>query len=137
VGVYTKPSIFLEKSGDATNSFELWPTDLELVRNLGLNAYRFSLEWSRVEPEPGQFSLAMLDHYKAIIEGCRARGITPFVTFNHATTPRWFAAAGGWTSPSSPDLFARYCERAARHLGGSIGYAATLMSRTAPSWRAG
>lgn len=128
----TKPSIFIEKSADATNSFELWPTDLDLVRDLGLNTYRFSLEWSRIEPEPGLFSIAMLDHYKAMIEGCRARGITPFVTFNHATTPRWFAAAGGWTSPSSSDLFARYCERAARHLGESIGYAATLNEPDGP-----
>ena len=57
-----KPTVFAEPSGDAANSFELWPRDLDLVRSLGLNTYRFSLEWSRIEPEPGQFSTAMLDH---------------------------------------------------------------------------
>jgi beta-glucosidase len=121
-----KPTMFAEPSGDAVNSFALWPTDLDLVKELGLNTYRFSLEWARIEPEPGLFSTAMLDHYKAMIEGCRARGLTPMVTFNHFTTPRWFAGQGGWTNPQSPDLFARFCDRAARQLAGGIGYATTL-----------
>ena len=121
-----KPTLFSEPSGDAVNSFDLWQVDLDLVRDLGLNSYRFSIEWSRIEPEPGQFSIAMLDHYKAMIEGCRARGLTPVVTFSHFTTPRWFAARGGWYVPDSSDLFARYCDRAARHLAADIGYAITL-----------
>ncbi|HEX7742952.1 MAG TPA: family 1 glycosylhydrolase, partial [Sphingobium sp.] len=103
---HVKPTMFAEPSGDAANSFELWPTDLDLVRNMGLNTYRFSLEWARIEPEPGQFSVAMLDHYKAMIEGCRARGLTPVVTFNHFTTPRWFAAMNGWADPQAPSRFA-------------------------------
>jgi beta-glucosidase len=123
---HVKPTLFAEPSGDACNSLELWPVDLDLVRELGLNSYRFSLEWARIEPEPSAFSIAMLDHYKAVIEGCRARGITPVVTFSHGTTPRWFAARGGWTNPDSPQLFARFCDRAARHLAGPIGYATTL-----------
>jgi beta-glucosidase len=68
----------------------------------------------------------MLDHYKTMIEGCRTRGLTPVVTFSHFTTPRWFAARGGWYVADSPDLFARYCDRAARHLASHIGYAITL-----------
>jgi beta-glucosidase len=122
----TRPSVFTEPSGDAANSFALWPTDMDLVRDMGLNAYRFSLEWARIEPEPGQFSIAMLDHYLAMIAGCRARGLTPVVTFNHFTTPIWFAARGGWEAADAPALFARYCDRAARHLAGAIGYATTL-----------
>ena len=128
-----KPTAFMEPSGDACNSFELWPRDLDLVRELGLNTYRFSLEWSRIEPEPGLFSIAMLDHYKAMIEGCRARGITPVVTFSHATTPRWFAARGAWNNPESPDLFARFCDRAARHLAHGIAYALTLNEPANPA----
>ncbi len=120
------PTIFDEPSNDACNSFELWPADLALVRDLGLGAYRFSLEWARIEPERGQFSTAMLDHYRRIIEGCHARGLVPIVTFNHFTTPRWFAAAGGWTNPQAPDLFARFCDKAARALADGIGYATTL-----------
>ena len=97
-----------------------------MVKTIGLNTYRFSLEWSRIEPEFGTFSIAMLDHYKAVIEGCQRRGLTPMVTFNHFTTPRWFAGRGGWTDTASGDLFARYCDRAARHLAADIGYATTL-----------
>lgn len=121
-----KPTIYSEPSRDAANSFELWANDLDLVKGLGLNTYRFSLEWPRIEPEQGMFSRAMLDHYKAIIDGCRTRGLTPMVTFNHYTTPRWFAAKGGWTNPQAPGLFARFCEQAARHLAADIGYATTL-----------
>lgn len=121
-----KPSAFVEPSLDAANSFELWRTDLDLVKNLGLNAYRFSLEWARIEPEPGQFSWAMLDHYKAMIEGCRAQGLKPIVTFNHFTTPIWFAARGGWMNDEAPQLFARFCDKAARHLAAGIDHATTL-----------
>jgi beta-glucosidase len=121
-----KPTVYAEPSGDAVNGFELWPQDLDLVKAIGLNSYRFSLEWSRIEPEPGMFSIAMLDHYKAVIEGCRRRGLTPIVTFNHFTTPRWFAGHGGWTDSGAADLFARFCDRAARHLAADIGYATTL-----------
>lgn len=123
---HVQPTAYAEPSGDAANSFLLWQTDLDLVRDLGLNAYRFSLEWARIEPEPGLFSIAMLDHYRAVIAGARARGLTPVVTFNHFTTPRWFAARGGWNDAASPDLFARYCARAAKHLAAQIGYATTL-----------
>ena len=120
------PTITGARSGDAVNSLEQWPADLDVVKAIGLNSYRFSLEWARIEPDPGMFSLAMLDHYKRIVEGCRARGITPVLTFNHYTTPRWFAAQGGWLHPQSPALFTRFCERAARHLAADVGMATTL-----------
>ncbi|MEO6092376.1 MAG: family 1 glycosylhydrolase [Novosphingobium sp.] len=117
---------YAEPAGDAANSFELWPTDLDLVKGMGLNTYRFSLEWARIEPREGEFSIAMLDHYKRMIDGCRARGLTPFVTFNHFTTPLWFALRGGWNNAAAPKLFARFCDRAARHLAEGIAYATTL-----------
>lgn len=123
---HAKPTVYAEPSGDAANSFMLWRTDLDLVKGMGLNTYRFSLEWGRIEPAKGEFSMAMLDHYKAMIEGCRERGLTPVVTFNHFTTPIWFAAQGGWAHADAPALFARYCDRAARHLATQIGYATTL-----------
>jgi beta-glucosidase len=121
-----KPTVYAESSGDAANSFMLWRSDLDLVKGLGLNTYRFSLEWARIEPAKGAFSIAMLDHYKAMIAGCRERGLTPMVTFNHFTTPAWFAAQGGWSNTEAPALFARYCDKAARHLAADIGQATTL-----------
>ena len=119
-------TMFADRSGDAANSFELWPVDLDLVLGMGLTCYRFSLEWARIEPDKGHFSAAMLDHYKAMIAGCRRVGLKPVVTFNHFTTPRWFAAQGGWSNPESVELFARFCDRAARHLGAGIELALTL-----------
>jgi beta-glucosidase len=120
------PALPISPSGDACNSFELWEADLDLVRSLNLNTYRFSIEWPRIEPTPGQFSVAMLNHYKAIIAGCRKRGLTPVVTLCHFTTPRWFAARGGWTAADAPDYFARYCAKAVGHLGEGIGYLTTF-----------
>ena len=120
------PTSFKEPSGDAVNFLQLWPTDLDLVAEMGLNSFRFSVEWARIEPEPGFFSVAMLDHYSRIVDGCIARNIKPVVTFNHFVTPRWFAARGGWINPESSVLFARYCERVARHIGSRLEYAVTL-----------
>ncbi|WP_205691941.1 glycoside hydrolase family 1 protein [Caulobacter soli] len=123
---HIQPTLFQQSSGDACNSFELWATDLDLVKALNLDTYRFSLEWARIEPAQGEFSQAALDHYARIIDGCHARGITPMVTFSHFSLPRWFAALGGWTSPEAADLFARYCDKAARRLAAGMGYAVTL-----------
>src|SRR6202035_1373581 len=86
-------------SGDACDSWHRWGEDLDLVASLGLNAYRFSVEWARVEPEPGEYSIAALDHYLRVAEGCRARGLVPVVTLHHFTLPRWMARRGGFESP--------------------------------------
>ncbi|WP_298400205.1 family 1 glycosylhydrolase [Sphingobium sp.] len=115
-----QPTVFAQPSGDACNSFELWEADLDIVKAMGLNAYRFGIEWARIEPEKGLFSQAMLDHYKAVIDGCRARDLTPIVTYSHFTAPRWFSAQGGWTNPESASFFARYCDKATRALGQGI-----------------
>ena len=123
---HVRPTIFREPSGDACDSLHRWAEDLDLARGLGLNAYRFSLEWARIEPAEGRFSIAMLDHYKRIIDGCRARGMAPVVTFNHFTCPSWFAARGGWSAAAAPRLFGRYCGIASRHLGAGISHALTL-----------
>lgn len=122
-----KPTVFAEPSRDAANSFHLWPQDMDLAKDLGLNAYRFSIEWARIEPSEGLFSIAMLDHYKRMIAGARSRGLRPIVTMNHFTTPRWFAAKGGWTNTgSSSALFARYCEKVMRHMGDGIDHIITF-----------
>ncbi len=116
----------VDVSGDACDSYHRYGEDIALVAGLGLSAYRFSLEWSRIEPEEGEFSLAALDHYRRVAAACHERGITPVVTFHHFTHPRWLAAAGTWEAPHAVDRFARYCERATAHLGDLIGMAGTL-----------
>lgn len=121
-----KPTLFAEPSGDACDSLNRWEEDVAIVKALGLNAYRFSVEWSRIEPAEGQFSQAYLDHYTRIVDRCRAVGLAPVVTFNHFTTPRWFAARGGWIANDAPALFARYCDRVSRAMAHGISYALTF-----------
>jgi beta-glucosidase len=115
-----------ESSGDACDSYSRWRQDLAVVADIGLTSYRFSLEWSRIEPTEGEWSLAALDHYRRICASCREVGIEPTVTFHHFTNPRWFASQGGWEAPQSPALFARFCEKAGRSLGDLIGRACTV-----------
>jgi len=116
----------IESSGDACDSWHRWPEDLALVRELGLGAYRFSLEWSRIEPADGEWSAAALDHYRRHCERCLELGLAPVVTFNHFTIPRWLAERGGWEWDEAPGRFARFCARAAEHLGDVVGWACTL-----------
>lgn len=123
---HLKPTYFKEPSGDACDSFDRWPEDLALIRSSGLNCYRFSAEWARIEPERGEFSNAMLDRYRRIAMACCDVGIEPVVTFHHFTSPRWLAAAGGWENLETADLYARYCERTARALNGLVRWGCTL-----------
>jgi beta-glucosidase len=120
------PSVFAEPSGRACDSWHRWREDLDLVVDLGLDAYRFSVEWARVEPEEGVFSEEALDHYEAIVDECVARGLTPVVTYSHFTAPHWFAARGSWLDADAPRLFARYCDRVTERFGDRIGLAVTL-----------
>lgn len=123
---WTKPSSFVEPAGDACDGYHRFREDIALIKAFGLNAYRFSVEWSRIEPEPGFFSMAELDHYKAVAEECRRQGIMPLVTYWHWAVPRWFGERGGWYAPDGPKLFARFCERVTRHMGDLIGAAVPL-----------
>jgi len=115
-----------EPSGDATDHFRRYPEDLDLMAALGFGSYRFSLEWSRIEPEPGEISGAALDHYQRVIDACHERGLQACVTFHHFTTPRWAAADGGWTNPAIVDRFAHFVEVAAGRLGPGIDMACTI-----------
>ena len=129
---YMKPSMFAEPSGDACDFYHRYRDDIALAASLGFNAFRFSIEWARIEPEQGVYSIAELDHYRRVLAACHEHGLTPMVTFWHFTTPRWFAALGGWENPGAGDHFVRYCERAARHLGDLIGGAATFNEPNIP-----
>ena len=116
-------TVYKEPSGDACDSYHRYAQDFAIARSIGLNCYRFGIEWARIEPEPGQFSQAELDHYVQMLAACRAHGLLPIVTYNHFTVPRWFAMRGGWEAPDSPELFARFCERATRAFGDQVGMA--------------
>jgi beta-glucosidase len=119
-------SLFAEPSGDACDHFHRYPQDIALLRQLGFGAYRFSIEWARIEPAEGCFSTAALDHYRRMLASCHEHGVKPCVTFHHFTSPLWFTADGGWEIASNVDRFLHYCERAVRHLGDLIDTAYTI-----------
>ncbi|WP_068716896.1 family 1 glycosylhydrolase [Vibrio tritonius] len=119
-------TVFKEPSGDACNSFELWEHDLDIAKEIGLNCYRFSLEWARIEPTAGTFSKAMIDHYLRIVKGCVDRGLEPIVTINHFSNPVWFAALGGWTNPQAPEIFTRYCDEIGKYFADKLSYVLTF-----------
>ena len=119
-------SPFVEPSGDACDHYHRYPHDIAAIAALGFNAYRFSIEWARIEPEEGEFSVAALDHYRRMLDTCHEHHLTPIVTYHHFTSPRWFAAKGGWEVLANADYFARYCEHATAHLGDLIAVGCTL-----------
>jgi beta-glucosidase len=123
---HTPKSPYVEPSGDACDHYHRYRSDIALLAELGFNAYRFSIEWARIEPEEGEFSLAVLEHYRDMLRACQEQSITPIVTFHHFSSPRWLMGRGGWESKKTPDRFARYCERATRYLGDLIGAACTI-----------
>ena len=116
-------TVYKDPSGDACDSYHRYAQDFAIAQSIGLNCYRFGIEWARIEPEQGAFSQAALDHYARVIDSCRAHGLLPIVSYNHFTVPRWFAMRGGWEAADSADLFARYCERVTRAFGDRIGMA--------------
>jgi beta-glucosidase len=116
----------VEVSGDACDSLNRFDSDIALVREFGFESYRFSIEWSRIEPEDGEFSRAALDSYRRVLATCHENDIAPAVTFHHFTTPRWMAARGGWAEPEIVDRFARFCETAVAHLGDLIALGCTI-----------
>ena len=115
-----------EPSGDACDSWNRWAQDVELVASLGLDCYRFSVEWSRIEPAEGEFSPSALAHYRSICEALRAHGVSPVVTFHHFTTPRWVVADGGWENPAVVDRFGSFCKVTATALADVMGAACTI-----------
>ena len=125
-------TIFAEPSGDAVDHYHRYREDIALIAGLGFTSYRFSLEWARIEPDEGHFSVAALDHYRRVLEACDEHGLTPVVTFHHFTSPLWLLAAGGWEGARTAELFARYCDRAMAHLGDLIGVACTLNEPNLP-----
>lgn len=115
-----------EPSGDGCDSWHRWQEDVELLADLGFGNYRFSIEWSRIEPAPGEWSLAAIDHYRRLGGALQDRGIDPVVTFHHFTTPLWLADQGGWEQKEAVDRFGEFCYRAAADLGDVISRACTL-----------
>jgi beta-glucosidase len=115
-----------EPSGRACEHYTRYPDDVAVLADIGLNTYRYSVEWARIEPAEGEFDERQLAHYRAMTQTVRAAGLTPVVTLHHFTLPSWVAARGGWTAPKVPELFGRYCARVADAIGDLVDWWCTI-----------
>lgn len=85
--------------------------DFDRAAQMHNNAHRLSVEWSRIEPSPGQFDLAALDRYRMMLRALRERGLTPMVTLHHFTNPLWLMDKGGWAWDETPKRFATFAAK--------------------------
>lgn len=96
------------------------------MADAGLNAYRFSIEWARIEPEKGRYDDAEIEHYRKVLQFCHSNGVTPVVTLHHFSSPKWLISEGGWESESTVEHFKNYCSYVVSKLGDLMGYVCTI-----------
>ena len=124
-------SSFTEPSGIACDHYHRYEEDIKLLADAGLNAYRFSIEWARVEPEEGTFDPEAIEHYRKVIACCKAHGVEPIVTLLHFTSPKWLICKGGWEAESTVEDFKHYAAYVMEQLGSELHYVAPS---TKPTW---
>lgn len=117
---------YVEPSLDAVDHYNRYEEDIKLMADAGLNAYRFSLEWARIEPEEGVFCGEAVEHYRSVIRCCKKYGLEPIVTLHHFSSPVWLIRKGGWEAPSTIDDFARYVRYVMENLGDELHYVCTI-----------
>jgi beta-glucosidase len=120
-GIYTG-----ERCGQAADHWNRFESDLELMATLGLDLYRFSIEWSRVEPTEGRFDGGALDRYRSWCLQLRGAGIEPMVTLHHFTEPLWVTDRGGWEHAATPAAFERFVRHVVTALGDVVDWWLTV-----------
>ena len=119
-------SSFVEPSGRACDHYNRYEEDIRLMAKAGLNVYRFSIEWARIEPEEGRFDEDGIEHYRKVIACCRDNGVEPMVTLMHFTSPVWLIQKGGWEAGSIIEYFRRYAAYVTEKLGDEINFICTI-----------
>jgi beta-glucosidase len=111
-------------NGDvACDHYHLWPADISMMRELGLDSYRFSIAWPRIYPEGnGKLNQAGLDFYSKMVDGLHEAGITPFATLYHWDLPQALQDRGGWANRDTASIFADYADTMVRHLSDRVPY---------------
>lgn len=113
-------------SGLAADHYHRYEEDFDHARRLGHNAHRFSIEWSRIEPQRGVVDQAALTHYKRVVKALRKRGLEPIVTLFHFTLPTWVAAQGGFTNRQTIADFLHFSQIVVEALGDDVRYWCTI-----------
>lgn len=119
-----------EKSGKAAYHMERLKEDVGLMKDFGVKTYRFSIEWSRIEPKEGEFDQAAVDYYRHELQLLKKAGISPMVTIHHFVQPQWFSASGGFRRADSPELFLRYVQKLDQEFGADINLWVTFNEPT-------
>jgi beta-glucosidase len=119
-------SMFKEPSLGAVDHYNRYKEDIDLLAGAGLNVYRFSIEWARIQPDKDTFDRKEINHYRDVLEYCREKSVTPIVTMHHFSSPKWLIQEGGWEAKTTVDYFTRYCEAVIRELGGRMEYVCTI-----------
>ncbi|MCM1156242.1 MAG: family 1 glycosylhydrolase [Roseburia sp.] len=119
-------SMWKEPSGLAVDHYNRYREDISSLARAGYQAYRFSIEWARIEPERGKYDEKEIEHYKEMLLCCQENGILPVVTMHHFSSPAWLMQYGGWESEETPALFAAYCGKVAEALGEYMPYVCTI-----------
>ena len=119
-------SQFVDPSGEAVDHYHRYEEDIRLMAEAGLNAYRFSIEWARIEPKQGEFDENEIAHYRKVIACCKENGVEPVVTLHHFTSPAWVISRGGWENEEVVDWFANYVQYVVKHLGSELRYICTI-----------
>lgn len=109
-------------SGRGADHYNKYKEDFKLAKELGHNATRFSIEWSRIEPEEGKFDQKEIDHYKDVIKTLKELDIEPFVTLWHWPIPIWLRDKGGLEAPEMPKYFVRYAKKVVEALGDDVKF---------------
>ncbi len=111
-----------ERSGLATDSWNRFDDDLALMKKAGITMYRFSVEWSRIQPARGQWDTAAIERYRSWAKNLRANGIEPMVTLFHFTLPVWVNDAGGFENDAILEEFELFTRRMAIELGADVDW---------------
>lgn len=119
-------SMFNEPSLDAVDHYNRYEEDIRLMAQAGLNTYRFSIEWARIQPEKDAWDENEVEHYRKVLKCCHENGVRPIVTMMHFSSPKWLISMGGWENPEVVDLFASYCRRLVGELGDQMEYVCTI-----------
>ena len=119
-------SVCVEPCNEACKHYEMLDQDIELLKELGIKAFRFSIEWSRIEPTEGNFDTDAINHYVEKAKKLIANDITPIITFHHFTTPEWLYKKDSWLNPNADNYFDNYVEKLMEHLPNEIEFFNTI-----------
>jgi len=115
-----------DKSGIAVDHYQRYRADFAMLRRLGNTSHRLSIEWSRVEPSPGEFDARQLRHYRDVLGELREQGMTPMLTLHHFANPIWFAERGGWAARGAAAAFLPFVRRVIDELGDLVSLWCTI-----------